>query len=77
MLLNSSLAVEASHALAERVEQDAGNDPALQVQRAFELALQRLPDESESSACQRLLTDRSLVELCRALVNINEFAYVD
>ena len=48
-----------------------------QVQRAFELALQRLPDESESAACERLLTERSLAELCRVLVNLNEFVYVD
>ena len=77
MLLNSSLAIDAARALAERVEQEAGEDPARQIQRAFELALQRLPNEVESNACERLLADRSLVELCRALLNLNEFAYVD
>jgi len=77
MLLNSSLSVEAAHGFADRVERDAGADPVQQVQRAFELALGRLPDPSESSACERLLAERSLAELCRALVNLNEFVYLD
>ena len=56
MLLNSPLAVEAAHAFAERVEHDAGKEPASQIQRAFELALQRPPDEFELAACERLLS---------------------
>lgn len=77
MLLNSPLAAEAVRAFAERVHRDAGDDPLRQVQRAFELALQRSPTADESAACQRLLRDRSLAELCRVLVNLNEFAYID
>jgi hypothetical protein len=76
-LLNSPLATEAARAFATRVQREAGAEPQRQVQRAFELALQRRPDESESAACQRLLSERSLAELCRALVNLNEFVYVD
>jgi hypothetical protein len=44
---------------------------------AFELALQRKPDDSEASACIRLLEQQKLPELCRALLNLNEFVYVD
>jgi hypothetical protein len=77
MLLNSPLSVEAARALAKRVESDAGGEPASQIRRAFELTLQRQPDELEANACSRLLNERSLVELCRALLNLNEFAYVD
>jgi hypothetical protein len=76
-LLNSPLAVEAARALAERVEREAGTEPANQVQRAFEMTLQRRPDDFEQRACSRLLAECSLVELCRALLNLNEFAYVD
>lgn len=76
-LLNSPLAVEAARALAERVEREAGTEPANQVQRAFELTLQRRPDDFERRACSRLLVECSLAELCRALLNLNEFAYVD
>ncbi len=77
MLLNSALAVEAACAFAERIELDVGEEPARQVQCAFELALQRLPVESESVACEQLLTKLSLAELCRVLLNLNEFVYLD
>jgi hypothetical protein len=77
MLLNNALVIEVARASPERVERDAGPDPARQVQRAFELALQRRPDGRESAACQRLLTERGLAQLCRVLLNLNEFAYID
>ncbi len=76
-LLNSPLAVEVANALAARVRREAGEDAAQQVARAFQLALQRLPAAEERTACLRLLEKRSLPELCRALLNLNEFAYVD
>jgi hypothetical protein len=77
MLLNSSLTADASRAFAKRVEREAGKEPAKQVRRAFELALEREPDKLESDACEQLLTKRSLPELCRALLNLNEFVYID
>ncbi len=76
-LLNSPLAVEAAHAFADRVRSDAGECPGRQVERAFQLALQRSPTPEERRACLGLLAKRSLPELCRALINLNEFAYVD
>jgi hypothetical protein len=75
MLLNSSLVAEASQALAARIERDAGKEPRPQVRRAFELTLQRPPDEVELAACVELVSNRTLPELCRALVNLNEFVY--
>jgi hypothetical protein len=77
MLLNSSLAVDAARAFAKRVEQEAGDDSDRQIRRAFELAVQREPDDAELSACRRLVAEHSLAELCRVLVNLNEFAYVE
>jgi hypothetical protein len=76
-LLNSPLAVEAAQAFAKRVEHEAGKEPASRVQRAFQLALQRSPDEFELEACKSLLNKRILDELCRALMNLNEFVYLD
>lgn len=76
-LLNSSLAVEAANAFAERVRREAGESLPAQVSRAFRLALQRAPTPGERSLCLRLAEQRSLPELCRALLNLNEFAYVD
>jgi hypothetical protein len=63
--------------LAERIQKEAGQDAQRQVQQVFQLALQRLPKEAEADACRRLVKERSLVELCRVLLNLNEFVYVD
>lgn len=76
-LLNSPLAVRLAKSFATRVEEEAGQDPAAQIQRAFAIALQRLPTDRERAACQTLLTKRSLPELCRVLLNVNEFMYID
>ena len=76
-LLHSPLAVEASQEMAKRVHQEVGNEPEAQVRHVFRIALQREPKPEEHEACLRLLRRRSLPELCRALINLNEFAYVD
>jgi len=64
-------------ALAARVEREAGQDRDRQIERIFEIALQRQPDPAEAEACKQLLAARSLAELCRAILNVNEFAYLD
>jgi hypothetical protein len=76
-LLNSAVASQAARSFAQRVKREAGEEAARQVERAFELALQRPPDEAEAEACRRLMAERNLTELCRALLNLNEFVYVD
>jgi hypothetical protein len=77
MLLNSAFAAEVAQAFAKRIQGEASTDATRQVKRAFELALQRAPNEEELKACLQLLAKRNLAELCRALLNVNEFAYVD
>jgi hypothetical protein len=76
-LLNSSLATESAGAMAERVQREAGEDQRKQVERAFVLAFQRRPEDDETKASLALLQKWSLVELCRALLNANEFIYID
>jgi hypothetical protein len=76
-LLNSPLAVDAAEAFAGRVEREAGESRPAQVSRAFRIALQRPPTPDERDLSLRLVESRSLAELCRALLNLNEFAYLD
>jgi hypothetical protein len=76
-LLNSSLTIEASRALAERVQREVGTDAVKQIERAFELTLQRGPGREELRACLALVQQRNLTELCRALLNVNEFVFID
>jgi hypothetical protein len=76
-LMNGPVAVEAARAMAGRVAGDVGKDVAAQVRRAFELALQRRPGDGEAGRCEAFVRGRSLAELCRVLVNLNEFVSVD
>lgn len=76
-LLNSPFAEEMAHAFAERIEREAGGTAEAQVERAFALALQRPPDAEERLACVEFHKERGLRELCRAVLNLNEFIYID
>jgi hypothetical protein len=76
-LLNGPDATAAANAFAQRIEKAAGDDAKARVRTVFAIALQRWPDEKEERRCVEFLRDRSLVELCRAVMNLNEFIYVD
>ncbi len=75
-LLNSPEAVKASRRFAERVEASGASDLE-RIQFAFQAALQRQLTDRESAACQQLLQRAGWTELCRVLLNVNEFAYID
>lgn len=76
-LLNGPLTAAAARALATRVEDAAGSDPGRRIERLFALTLQRSPAADEVAACRASLARMSLVELCRVLLNTNEFVYLD
>ena len=76
-LLNSPFATEMANAFAARIQREIGDDSTAQIDRAFALALQRPPDAGERARCLRFRAERSLPELCRALLNLSEFAYRD
>jgi hypothetical protein len=75
-LLNSGFMMQQAGFFAERLEQEAGEDPAGQVRRAFALAFQRPPEAGELSASVRLIIEQGLTVYCRALLNANELVYV-
>jgi mono/diheme cytochrome c family protein len=76
-LLNNAVSIEAARAVASRVERAAGTNVTKQIQSAFAFTLQRPADKAEVRACTALLQQRNLTELCRALLNLNEFIYID
>lgn len=89
-LLNGSFAHEQSKAVAARVRAADGQDPGAQVQAAWRLVLARAPSEVETAvALAHLARQRrhfeslpqadelALASLCHALLNCNEFIYVD
>jgi len=76
-LLNNDFMLRQAGHWAERLEREAGEDPASQVRRAYALALAREPDEAELAAAVATVKSVGLVQVCRMLFNANEFIYVD
>ncbi len=76
-LLNSSFMMQQAEFFAARLEREAGKTPDTQVRRAFALAFQREPDRKERDAGAKLLREQGASVFCRALLNANEFIYVD
>jgi uncharacterized protein DUF1553 len=75
-LLNSPEAIAAAKVFAERVEKEAKSETE-RIDRAYRLALGRPPTAKEQERAQAFLKESPLSELCRALVNLNEFVYLD
>ncbi len=76
-LMNGSVAVEAARTLADRVRREVGEKPELQIRHAFRLTLLRAATPVEIERSASLMRLHGLTALCRALLNLNEFAYVD
>ena len=79
-LLNSDFSQRAAKALATRVATEAGDDAGKQIERAVWLALGRGPTATERQQASAFLAKHgklALPEFCRALLNVNEFVYVD
>jgi hypothetical protein len=76
-LLNNSFVLRMASHCADRVGQEAGNDPRKQIERAWQLTVGRLPNDSEYHASEQLVSQHGLAALCRGLFNINEFVLVE
>jgi hypothetical protein len=76
-LLNSNFMMQQAKFFAERVQKDAGSDPVAQVKRVFALAFQRTPSGKELIGATKLVKEHGLTALCRAVLNANEFVFVD
>jgi Protein of unknown function (DUF1553)/Protein of unknown function (DUF1549) len=73
--LNGAFANEQARHFAGRLRREAGDDPAAQVRRAFELALCRSPRDEEVTASTAFLKRQSLEAFCLVVLNLNEFVY--
>jgi hypothetical protein len=82
-LLNDSVVLGFAKSFAARVTKEAGTDPAKVIDRAFALACSRPPTDEECSAMLGFLkrhkgtSAEAVTDLCHALLNLNEFLYVD
>jgi mono/diheme cytochrome c family protein len=76
-LLNNQFMLRQAGYFAERVKAEAGADPKAQARRAFAIAFARDATDTETSDAAALIQSHGLPELCRMLLNANEFVYVD
>ena len=86
-LFNSKFVQEQSIAMAELIEREVGTSVAAQVERAFRLAFQRSPSDSQREEGTRFLSRQgnddpneprgSLADLCLVLLNSNEFVFLE
>jgi len=74
-LLNGPFALQQAGFMAARIRREAGEAPEAQVTRAFQLAFNRPPTAAELAETVPLLQKRGLANLCRVLMNANEFLY--
>jgi len=76
-LMNSPQIRDWMTAMAKRVEADVpGEGHASKVVRVFVLALGRPPTKGELDDATTFLKNGTLVDLCQAVVSLNEFIYV-
>ncbi len=80
ILLNSAFMEEQAAAFADRLLRDSA-EPARNVEQAYRLALGRPPTAAERAIAldylRRAGGRAGLARLCRLVLNLNEFAYVD
>jgi mono/diheme cytochrome c family protein len=76
LLNNGFMTTQARH-FAARVEREAGSDAASQVDLAMRLALGRPATAEERTALVSLTAAHGLANTCRAILNLNEFSFVD
>jgi hypothetical protein len=75
-LLNGPLTAVQVQKLAERLQREAGDDPAARIRRLYMLTVSREPTDEEMRDCTQVLKEYGLPAVCRAALNLNEFVFV-
>ena len=76
-MMNNEFILRQAEYLAQRVASEAPASMEEKVHRTFQLALGRKASPTEVAAAVPLLEQHGLPQLCRAMLNANEFVYVD
>lgn len=76
-LLNSQFVLQQSERFAQRLRNEAGEDPQGQVRVAFWHTCGRAPDAQELEWSVELIHEHGLDAFCRALLNANEFLFLN
>ncbi len=76
-LLNNAFMLRMAERFAARLEQERPGDRAAQLERAYRLAYGRPPSAEELAAADHVASEHGLAAFTRALLNSNEFLYVE
>ena len=74
-LFNGDFVNEQARHIATRLKREAGNDATKQITLAWRLALCREPSTDEMTKMRVFLQTEPLEQLCRVILNLNEFVY--
>jgi hypothetical protein len=85
MLLNEKLYAEKGRQFAGRVAAEAGPNLDRRIEHAYLLALSRTPTSEERVTARKFIDDQAkkggaeaaFADFCHAVLNLNEFVYVD
>ena len=75
-LLNDAFVLRHAQLFADRVKKEAGDDPALEIDLAYRIALVRPPSPAELALALNVAMNQPLVSLTHVLLNVNEFVYI-
>ncbi|MFO0898153.1 MAG: DUF1553 domain-containing protein [Pirellulales bacterium] len=76
-LLNNAFMLRMAEHFAARLEQERPRDRAAQLERAYRLSYGRPPSADELAAAEQVASEHGLEAFTRALLNSNEFLYVE
>lgn len=76
-LLNNGFMITQAQHFADRLQREKPNDLAAQIERAIGLAFGRKPTSSEQAQYTTFARSYGLPNLCRLLLNLNEFTFAD
>jgi hypothetical protein len=76
-MLNDAFIEASASRFADRVRREAGTELGPQVDRAWRLALARLPNDRERAIARSFVTKHGLNQFCLVLFNANEFLFIN
>jgi hypothetical protein len=76
-LFNSPFMLQQAQLLAQRLQQDCGDDRSKHIIRAFWLCYGRNPDSDELQDAGDFIASDGIDAFCRALLNSNEFLFIE
>ena len=75
-LFNSPFLLQQAELFAERLEAESNGRIPQQIQRGYELCFSRQPSPGEVEISQQFIEQHGLKAFCRALLNSNEFLFI-